>query len=478
MIIQLTTFFPWGLLMNIARAAICFNIIHAILKDRYNLYITGASIFSFTVIYAYLAYIFIDIKYEMLQMAIYYILLTVLIQIVCRGNIFIKIFSSLFALLSWVSAALLFSCLTQLIGYSVVYSGLSYELPLIDFLLYLLFMYAFSFVYVLLINSVKSKISREMQYSKKYTLYFIFPVTHIFFTMLMVMVLQASDRAYYSEFIAQHPGFETALSVCALACIFADFLIIFMVDRQSKTENDKIKYEKQLLKSEMDYQQTKMLTDEKNEFRKLKHDLANLLSTAQGFIEIGKPEKALEILQSTESNLNRLAGVPVCSNETINTVFYIKQQAADELKVKLNIKVEQTSALHVDDYSVCRIMHNLLDNSLYAAGNSDKKYVDIKVTIDDEYFKIICRNPYSDRKKLKAREGDHGHGINIIKDIAKKYSGSYKDEKSNGIYTSKVKMKNSPLKSHGSKGEKNIPVPQEYYVSAQKDEQHKKRLSL
>ena len=207
-------------------AAICFNIIHAILKDRYNIYITGASVFSFTVIYSYLAYKFIDTDLEMLQMALFYILLTVVLMIVCQGNIFIKVFSSLFALLSWVSASLLFSALTQMMGYSVVFSGLSYEVPLIDYMLYLLFMYAFSFVYVLIIKFVKSKISKEMHYSKKYMLYFIFPITHIIYTMLMVMVLQACNRAYYYEFISQHRGFESVLVICTLACILADFFII------------------------------------------------------------------------------------------------------------------------------------------------------------------------------------------------------------------------------------------------------------
>lgn len=457
MIIQLTTFFPWGLLMNIMRAAICFNIIHAILKDRYNIYITGASVFSFTVIYSYLAYKFIDTDLEMLQMALFYILLTVVLMIVCQGNIFIKVFSSLFALLSWVSASLLFSALTQMMGYSVVFSGLSYEVPLIDYMLYLLFMYAFSFVYVLIIKFVKSKISKEMHYSKKYMLYFIFPITHIIYTMLMVMVLQACNRAYYYEFISQHRGFESVLVICTLACILADFFIIFMVDRQSKTESEKIRYEKQLLKNEMDYQQTKMLADEKNEFRKIKHDLANLLSTAQGFIEIGKPEKALEILRSTETNLNQLAGVPVCSNETINTVFYIKQQTADELNVKLSINVKQTSALYVDDYSVCRIMHNMLDNSIYAAGNSEEKLVDINVIINRDYFSILCRNSFSERKNSIIRTGDHGHGISIIKAIAKKYSGNYTNKKENGYYYSEVKLEN---KSH--KKDKVSAISDEY----------------
>lgn len=467
MIIQLTTFFPWGLFMNIIRAAVCFNIIHSILKDRYNIYITGASIFSFTIIYSFLAIKFIDAKYEILQMALYYILLTGLMTIVCKGNIFIKLFSSIFALLSWISSSLLFSWIMQLTGYSIVSSGLSYEVPLIYYLLNLLFIYTFSFLYVLLIKFIKSKISKDMQYKRKYILYFIFPATHIIYTMLMVMVLQACDRASYSMFISEHRGFETAFTVCTLICILADFLIIFMVDRQSKTENDKIKYEKQLLKNEMDYQQTKMLADEKNEFRKIKHDLANILSTAQGFIEIGKPEKALEILKSTETNLNRLVGVPICSSETINTVFYIKQQTANEMGVKLDIKVEQTSALFVDDYSVCRIMHNILDNSIYAAGNSSEKLVNINVIINRDYFSILCRNSFSERKNSIIRTGDHGHGINIIKEIAKKYSGNYSDNKENGVYFSEVKMENRSLKRDNSKVGTNNSNLKERYATIQ-----------
>lgn len=188
-----------------------------------------------------------------------------------------------------------------------------------------------------------------------------------------------------------------------------------------------------------------MLADEKNEFRKLKHDLANLLTTAQGFIEIGKPEKALEILKSTEKDINELAGIPICANETVNTVFYIKQQLAHELGVDMNIEVEQTSALLVDDYSVCRIMHNILDNALYAAAEPDAKQVHLTVKIDEDAFALECKNSCAQSSKKRKRKGDHGHGISIIKDIAGKYGGIYTDQKENGLFCSKTELKNLKL---------------------------------
>lgn len=445
MIIQLTEFFPWGLIMNLLRGAICFNITHAILKDKYNAFVSCGSILAFSLLYSFLTYTFLDYRTEMLQMAGYYIFLTVILIFTSEGGFFAKAFSSVSALLSWTGAALLFSAATQSTGKDTVQSGISYNIPLVDFMMYIVFMFAFSFIVAFLFKIIKAKISKKMKYEKKYVIYFIFPVTHMMYTMLIVVILRAFDDNTYHHFISEYPAFETVFSLCAAICVLADFLIIFMVDRQSKTENENSRYERQLLKNQMDYQQTKMLADEKNEFRKLKHDLANLLTTAQGFIEIGKPEKALEILKSTEKDINELAGIPICANETVNTVFYIKQQLAHELGVDMNIEVEQTSALLVDDYSVCRIMHNILDNALYAAAETDAKQVHLTVKIDEDAFALECKNSCAQSSKKRKRKGDHGHGISIIKDIAGKYGGIYTDQKENGLFCSTTELKNLKL---------------------------------
>ena len=99
----------------------------------------------------------------------------------------------------------------------------------------------------------------------------------------------------------------------------------------------------------------------------------------------------------------------------------------------------------------------MLDNSIYAAGNSAEKLVDINVIINRDYFSILCRNSFSERKNSIIRTGDHGHGISIIKAIAKKYSGNYSDKKENSYYYSEVKLEN---KSH--KKDKVSAISDEY----------------
>lgn len=86
MIIQLTEFFPWGLIMNLLRGAICFNITHAILKDKYNTFVSCGSILAFSLLYSFLTYTFLDYRTEMLQMAGYYILLTVILIFTSEGG--------------------------------------------------------------------------------------------------------------------------------------------------------------------------------------------------------------------------------------------------------------------------------------------------------------------------------------------------------------------------------------------------------
>lgn len=83
----------------------------------------------------------------------------------------------------------------------------------------------------------------------------------------------------------------------------------------------KIENEKALLKSALDYEQIQMFNEEKREFIKIKHDLTNIITTAQGFIEIGKPDKALEIFKNTNKSLREYPN-SVSAPMTPSTQFF------------------------------------------------------------------------------------------------------------------------------------------------------------
>lgn len=74
----------------------------------------------------------------------------------------------------------------------------------------------------------------------------------------------------------------------------------------------------------MAYQQLLIRKENQKKFRKAKHDYVNLISAAKEFIEIGKPEKDLEILQRTNDDITGLSRFSLCSNKTVNTIIYEK----------------------------------------------------------------------------------------------------------------------------------------------------------
>ena len=119
---------------------------------------------------------------------------------------------------------------------------------------------------------------------------------------------------------------DASLLTFTALCMIADIVLIFIIDKNQKREEKNIESEKSLLKAKLDYEQIMMYNSEKQEFRKLKHDYANIITTAKGFIEIGKPEKSAEILSKASYDISGISQYSPCSNDTINTVLYLKRK--------------------------------------------------------------------------------------------------------------------------------------------------------
>ena len=189
-----------------------------------------------------------------------------------------------------------------------------------------------------------------------------------------------------------------------------------------------------------------MLKEEKQEFRKLRHDYLNIISTAKGFIEIDKPEKALSLFQNISDDLTGLSGFSVCSNETINTIFYTKIQQAKNFGVNLTVNINENFGVLIDEYDLCRILCNLIDNSLNAAKESENnKICDFNITINEENVVIDSKNSFKSTKQKKFdKSGLHGNGIGIIKEITSEYDGKYSVKQENNIWYTNILLNNQP----------------------------------
>ena len=437
--VNLLEFFPFAWIMHLARALITFNIVFTVLKSKYNTVITFFSLVIPSLIYSGITIILKPLNHEALTMCFYYVLQFIICCIVTEGKIFSKLFSVIFSLATYLGGALTFSAL-RVFDASVVFS---YQLPLSEYLLEVVCIYSFSFISVALIKLIQNKTHRSFQYGNKLVFLFLFPVTHLLciygvFSMILSLSLEQRKNFYQSHFLA-----EIVMIVCCMLCVAIDFAILFVADHIEKVEEKNINSQRELLKNKLDYQQMMMIKEEKQQLRKIKHDYSNILTTAKGFIEIGKPEKALSILKDANDDLTGIAGFSLCSNETINTVIYMKTLQAKKRGVTLKTDISEEYSVLPEDYDLCRILGNIIDNSINAVSVlEENKECKIIIEINSDQIIIKSINRFKQEEKSSSKMQDHGNGLGIIKEITEKYNGKFITRKTDNVWISEVYLQN------------------------------------
>ncbi len=444
-IIDITPLFPYRILMHIAEVFAYYNIAHSITKDKYHPAITIAAIFAAKELWAALLF---NTPIEITGYIFFGITLFIILRLLTKGRTSEMVVSVIFGILSKIVTALAMSIVLE-IFYSRNHLALMETLGkneafLYSFLCQCIFTVAISYFFVVILKFFYRRKTSSGKNSKPMLLFSFFPVSHIsiFF---IVFFLNSVEPVYFKDI-----GLAVNIAIVAfmLAIMLFDCLFPFAMDYFEAIEERNLLNERALTKSKMEYQQVLMRKEDQQEFRKVKHDYANLISAAKGFIEIGKPEKALEILQRTNDDITGLSRFSLCYNETVNTIIYMKKQEAEKNRIKVKAEVEEHYSLNVDDYDFCRVLGNIIDNAVNALGEFEgEKLFKLSIEIDEDFVRIKGENPFDAAKaKRKRRSKDHGHGTIIIKDIASKYDGSYNVRQENGIWYTDTVLRNIKIK--------------------------------
>lgn len=434
--IDLTNFFSLTVLMHFVRMFVVFNVAHVTLKDKYNSFVTFISVIVTGLTCSCISLAISRPNLEIIYMLVIYTILALVLHLVTEGPFISKIFCSIIGIANTCLSNLCFAVFAKPVLGEDVSILFSYEVPLIYYLCMVLFNLAFSYIFIFIIVLLSKKRENSSKYKLRHALFFIFPISHIFTAIPVAKTLLNSTNSDFLEFINIFFTFQ---------CLLLDTILIFVIDYLDKVENEKVQKEREFLVNTMTLEQVEMFKEEKQEFRKIKHDFSNIIATAKGFIEIGKPEKALSILSDTDEHLMGLAGFSACANETLNTVLYIKLKQANKKGVELSSEIDEQNGILIDDYDLCRLLHNLLDNCINAAANSIDKLCKISIEITDALITATTENSYNSSKSSEQNDdksSEHGNGIGIIKNIAKKYNGSLNVEKSNNIWITTVVLEN------------------------------------
>lgn len=168
------------------------------------------------------------------------------------------------------------------------------------------------------------------------------------------------------------------------------------------------------------------------------------------YLEKGNYEQLKSYLESTLGTIRKISrnGYDV-GNDILNTVLnYYLQPIKEKYYIEVSGYVDENIPIHQRD--LCILVANLVKNASEAVSKLDGGTIRFKIEQGKEYLYIQTKNTFNGKLEFK-KEGipktskqdkrNHGIGIQNIKQVVKKYEGTYYAEAIDEVYHVEIYLK-------------------------------------
>lgn len=170
----------------------------------------------------------------------------------------------------------------------------------------------------------------------------------------------------------------------------------------------------------------------------LRHDLKNHFAYVTSLLDEDKKEDALKYLNEVvDQDLNKYHIID-CGNPIVSSIMNLEYAKAQMKDVELRYILAVSKRLPLNDYELCSLLTNIIDNAIEGASLAEKdKFVDVHLKEENGILRILVKNPTTKKaiSNISSKsEPGHGYGKYIIGEIVKKHNGYCRHTIENGIY--------------------------------------------
>lgn len=259
------------------------------------------------------------------------------------------------------------------------------------------------------------------KWSGKYSILYICPFAFIYFvigTILNVVYnpIEISDnRLHYSTTSIQDIEIFFAIGISLISI----YVILYFYDKVMTQIEIQNKMSALEAYTEMQKQYIKEAKQKYENTKLFRHDLNNHMITLTGLIKNNETEKAAEYLKRFDKEVKELSFEVFTGNAVIDILLKGKLGFAKEQGIKIVCDTQIPKDFIVDDFDLCIIFFNALDNAIKGCECADHKFIDIVAKKNKDFFIIDIMNSFSTAKYQKGS----GIGLETIKFITEKYGG-------------------------------------------------------
>ena len=226
----------------------------------------------------------------------------------------------------------------------------------------------------------------------------------------VVMVSNASENTLYGQIFT-----HIEVIILSLLCLMICVVLLFGLNRIFGYY-----LSEDILKKEIEYYKT--LAGQFRDQVNVRHDMKNHLISLSALAERNDWEKLSDYLsklcaEGAIENTEIDTGDPV-----INALINIKRQNAVDKGIKFSCDINIKQPIAGDEYDLCVIFGNILDNAIYASENVKDKFVNIRAEAVKNYLVIDVKNPAEDLPE-RFDVQSYGTGLLNVRKVVEKGKG-------------------------------------------------------
>ena len=250
----------------------------------------------------------------------------------------------------------------------------------------------------------------------------------------IIVIWGLRQIVYLSE---TNPEYRYIIGIFA-GVLSINMLVLYIVGKFYQHEEELRRYEIQVKNSEEVYRINE-------ESRKLRHDMKNILLISIGYLEDGKPEKALSYLKTIQDEKLQIEQPIVCGNKELSYLLTVKRQKCWKQGISFHYIIS-TNLSGISGMDLSIMLGNLLDNAIEGVGKNGERKIDVHIQEQHDYYKITVQNSIdrtvlgNNRHLFTTKENtyEHGWGIKSVKAVVKKYHGICEFSEEDGMFIAEV----------------------------------------
>ena len=192
----------------------------------------------------------------------------------------------------------------------------------------------------------------------------------------------------------------------------------------------------------------KMLTEQYRQSERLRHDMKNHIIALTALSRNKEWEKIEDYLKNMEGVILD-AGGDLTGNKAVDALLYQKRKQAEGEDIKWECDMQMPKGCCINEFDLCVLMGNILDNALEACGRMQKdenRFINIQARTVKKCFLIEVKNSMDRTEKFtegftnKDDSQEHGIGLLNVGDVVNRYNGAVHKEAGKGIFVISILM--------------------------------------